>query len=199
MNLVILLSGRGSNMKAIHQSIVDGRLNAKIDLVLSDNPKAEGLQYAQSQQLSIAVIEKTPGESRENYDQRLMEKIDSAKPDLIALAGFMRILSPKFIQHYPNKIVNIHPSLLPAFPGLHAQRQALNAGVTQSGCTVHFVDEGCDSGPIIDQRKVPVLPNDTEETLSARILVEEHKLYSECLQRIAEGKVKIEGCKIIFL
>jgi phosphoribosylglycinamide formyltransferase-1 len=179
-------------MKAIHQSIVDGKLNAKINLILSDNPKAEGLQYAAEHQLPTEVIQKGSGESREDYDQRLIEKIDSVKPDLIALAGFMRILSPKFVQHYRNRIVNIHPSLLPKFPGLHAQKQALEAGEKQSGCTVHFVDEGCDSGPIIDQRVVTVLPDDTEESLSARILEEEHKLYSDCLQRIAEGKINIK-------
>jgi len=199
LNLVILISGRGSNMQAIHQSILQKKLTAAISLVISDNPAAEGLVYAKKQQIPYAVVEKIPGESRIIFDQRLIQKIESVPVDIIALAGYMRILSKGFIEKFKNKIINIHPSLLPAFPGLHAQRQALEAKAPYSGCTVHFVDEGCDTGPIIDQRKIEVLPNDTEKTLSERILKQEHQLYSACVQLIAEGRVKLEGKKVVLL
>jgi phosphoribosylglycinamide formyltransferase-1 len=189
LNLAILISGRGSNMQAIHRATLDKKLDARIRLIVSDNPGAAGLDYAKAQGIPATVIEKKTGEDRASFDRRVMEAIDRAGVDLIALAGYMRLLTQEFVAHYPNKIVNIHPSLLPDFPGLHAQRQALAAGVPYSGCTVHFVDEGCDTGPIIDQRKVAVLPDDDEQSLSDRILVEEHKLYPEVLQKIAEGKI----------
>ncbi len=196
LKLAILLSGRGSNMQAIHRSIKDGLLDAKITVVISDRSEAPGLAYAQAEGLLTQLVLKEKGEDRESYDQRLIATIESEGCDYIALAGFMRLLSPKFIGHFRNRIVNIHPSLLPSFPGMHAQRQALEAGVRFSGCTVHFVDEGCDTGPILDQRVVAVLPEDTEESLSARILEQEHQLYSACLQKIAEGKVRVEGHKV---
>ncbi len=199
LNLVILISGRGSNMQAIHRAILEGKLSVKISLILSNNPQAAGLTYAREHKIPTAVVEKMPGESRDDFDGRVIEKIESVPVDIIALAGYMRILSKKFVERFKNKIVNIHPALLPAFPGLHAQRQALEAGASQSGCTVHFVDEGCDTGPIIDQRVVEVKPGDTEESLSARILEQEHQLYSECLQLIAEGRIKVEGKKVRIL
>lgn len=199
LKLAILISGRGSNMQAIHRSIIAGRLDAEIVVVLSDQPKAPGLDYAREHQLPYKVIEKKPGEKRAEFDQRLMTAIDAQGADLVALAGYMRLLSPEFVRHYAGKLINIHPSLLPKFPGLHAQRQALEAGATESGCTVHFVDEGCDTGPIIAQRKVPVLPTDDEASLAARILAEEHRLYSECLQLIAQEKVRLEGRQVVHL
>lgn len=197
LKLAILISGRGSNMQAIHRAIKEGRLDATIAAVISDQPAAPGLAYAQAEGLLTHVVEKQKGEDREAFDRRLIAKLEEDPPQIVALAGYMRLLSPGFIRHFQQKIVNIHPSLLPAFPGLHAQRQALEAGVRYSGCTVHFVDEGCDTGPIIDQRVVAVLPEDTEETLAERILEQEHQLYSACLQKIAEGKVKVEGRKVI--
>jgi phosphoribosylglycinamide formyltransferase 1 len=196
LNLVVLISGRGSNMQAIHQAILNGKLRAHISSIISDNPKAPGLVYARSQGIPTFVVEKQPGDNREDLDQRLIQLIESQPVDIIVLAGYMRILSKGFIERFKNKIVNMHPALLPNFPGLHAQRQALQAGVRQSGCTVHFVDEGCDTGPIIDQRIVEVRPDDTEETLSERILKEEHQLYPTCLQMISEGRVKVEGRKV---
>ncbi|MFO1464778.1 MAG: phosphoribosylglycinamide formyltransferase [bacterium] len=197
LKLAILLSGRGSNMQAIHRNIQAKRLDAQIAVVLSDKADAPGLAFAQAEGLLTRLVAKAKEEGREAYDQRLIAALDQEKPDLVVLAGFMRLLSPAFIRHFQHRIVNIHPSLLPAFPGLHAQRQALEAGVRYSGCTVHFVDEGCDTGPIIDQRVVAVLPEDDEESLAERILEQEHLLYSSCLQKLAEGKVRIAGKKVI--
>jgi len=184
-------------MKAIHQAILKKQLNAKLKLVICDNPQAGGLEYTRQQEIPSLVMKKDPQESRNLFDQRLIKIIKGSSADLIVLAGYMRLLSSEFVTSFANKIVNIHPSLLPSFPGLHAQRQALEAGVRYSGCTVHFVDEGCDSGPIIDQRVVPVLADDDEEKLSARILIEEHQLYSYCLQKISEGKVQLKGRKVV--
>ncbi len=196
LNLAILISGRCSNFKAIHRAILEGRLDAKITLVLSDNPQALGLEYARAQGLPVEVVEKFQDERREAFNRRILERIRNYPIDWIALAGYMRILGSEIIRAYPNRIINIHPSLLPAFPGLHAQRQALESGVGSSGCTVHLVDEGCDTGPILERREVPVLPGDTEESLSERILEQEHQLYSHCLQLIAEGRVRIEGSRV---
>lgn len=197
--LAILISGRGSNMMAIHRAVLAGRLNAEITLICSDQAGAAGLQYAEEQGIPTQVIQKSSGESREEYDRRLIECLDQARPDLVVLAGFMRLLSPAFVRHYSGKLINIHPSLLPKFPGLHAQAQALAAGVKESGCTVHFVDEGCDTGPIIAQAKVPVLPGDDEDSLSERILQQEHRLYAECIEKIAQGKIKLDGKRVIGL
>lgn len=196
-SLAILISGRGSNMMAIHRAIVEDRLPAQIALICCDQAEAEGLSYAKKHSLPHQVVAKQPGQSRENYDQQLIQTLDRAQPDLVVLAGFMRLLSARFVRHYHGRLINIHPSLLPDFPGLRAQRQALEAGVRESGCTVHFVDEGCDTGPIIAQRKVKVLPGDDETSLSARILTEEHKLYPEVIARIAGGKIKLAGEKVI--
>ncbi|MCP5467981.1 MAG: phosphoribosylglycinamide formyltransferase [Deltaproteobacteria bacterium] len=195
--IAILISGRGSNMQAIHRSIQENKLKAHIAVVISNQADAAGLNYAKEHNIPTEVLTHQAHESRESYDQRLASLIQKYFVDLIVLAGFMRILSPSFIQAFPQKIINIHPSLLPAFPGLHVHEQAIAAGVRYSGCTVHYVDEGCDTGPIIDQRVVPVLPEDTADTLAARILKEEHQLYSECIQKIAAGQVKIENNKVI--
>lgn len=183
-------------MRAIHQAIQEKKLDARIALILSDKENAEGVRYATEQGLPTTVLVKMPGEKRIEYDRRAMALIDEKNVDVVALAGFMRLLSPEFVQHYRGRLINIHPSLLPKYPGLSAQRQALEGGEKISGCTVHFVDEGCDSGPIIAQRKVPVLPGDDEISLSDRILEQEHQLYSQVLQMIAEGKVKLEGDKV---
>lgn len=190
LNLAVLISGRGSNFKAIHQAILNNEIQANICLLLSNQKNAEGLEYGQQHGLKTLALEKEPGLSREAYDETLIKHIDEAGANLVVLAGYMRLLSPKFVQHYEGRLINIHPSLLPKFPGLHAQRQALEARVNTSGCTVHFVDEGCDTGPIIAQREVPVLPGDTEESLSARILEQEHQLYPEVLAQMASGKIK---------
>jgi len=178
-------------MMAIHRTIQEGRLDAQIKLILSNKSTAAGIQYAKDQNLPHKVIEKLPEEKRAEFDQRILREIDGAHVDLVVLAGYMKLLSNEFVGRFYGKIINIHPSLLPKFPGLNAQKQALEAGEQTSGCTVHFVDEGCDSGPIIEQKSVPILPGDDEASLSARILEQEHILYSECIQKIAQGRVKL--------
>lgn len=197
LSLAILVSGRGSNMRAIHQAILNHHLDAKIALILSNQEKAEAVRYALEQNLPVAILPKNPAESRKQYDRRMIARIDGAGARVVVLAGFMRLLSPEFVRRYHGRLVNIHPSLLPKFPGLNAQKQALEAGEKISGCTVHFVDEGCDTGPIIARREVPVLPGDDEESLSARILEQEHRLYPEVLQKIAEGKISLQGKNVI--
>ncbi len=184
--LGILLSGRGSNFEAIARNIRSGRLHAGIAVVISNVPTAPGLDIARSFGLH-AVSLPSKGLSREPYDQMLIAELRKYDLDLICLAGFMRLLSPAVIQAFRGRILNIHPSLLPSFPGLHAQRQALTHGVKITGCTVHFVDEGLDSGPIVLQAAVPVLKNDTEETLSARILSEEHRIYTEAIALVLDS------------
>lgn len=174
--LGILLSGRGSNFIAIHEAIQRGDLNATICCVISNVADAPGLEKAREFGLNTECLP-SQGVKREDYDRQLVEKIEQYDPALICLAGFMRILSPVMIRAFPSRILNIHPALLPSFPGLHAQRQALQHGVKVSGCTVHFADEGVDTGPIILQRTVEVLEGDDEETLSARILEQEHQAY----------------------
>lgn len=179
--LGILLSGRGSNFEAIARNVRSGKLQAEIAVVISNVPGALGLETARSLGLN-AVSLPSKGVPRDEYDAMLITELRKYDLDLICLAGFMRLLSPAFIQAFHGRILNIHPSLLPAFPGLHAQRQALTHGVKITGCTVHFVDEGLDSGPIILQAAIPVQKDDTEETLSARILSEEHRIYTEAIE-----------------
>lgn len=181
--LGVLISGRGSNFQAIHKSILEGRLKAEIVCVISNVPSAAGLDYARQHGLR-ALAMPSKGIPREVFDQHLIATLNEHRVDLVCLAGYMRLLSPGFIQAFEGKILNIHPSLLPSFPGLHAQKQALDHGVKIAGCTVHWVDEGLDSGPIIAQAAVPVLPGDTEDTLSARILKEEHRLYTDALNQV---------------
>jgi len=194
--LGILISGRGSNFEAIAESIAAGTIPAEIAVVLSSRPEARGLEVARQRGLNAVSIP-SKGLDREVYDRMLLAELGRHRVDLVCLAGFMRLLSATFIREYPNRILNIHPSLLPAFPGLDAQHQALEHGVKISGCTVHFVDEHLDAGPIILQAAVPVLDNDTVETLSARILKEEHRIYSEAIRIVLGGRYATEGRRVI--
>lgn len=179
-----MISGRGSNLQAIIDACESGKLPAKVVVVLSDNPKAQGLEQAQKHGIPTAVLKN---------ETEILKTLREHKVDLVCLAGYMRIVGPVLLEHYRHRMINIHPSLLPAFPGLHAQRQALKHGVLITGATVHFVDEGCDTGPIIIQSAVPIKEKDNEETLSARILEQEHIIYPQAIKLIAEGKLKIEG------
>ncbi len=190
--LGILLSGRGSNFLAIHGHIAAGRLDAVIACVVSDQPDAPGLARARALGLPAFCLTRA-GRTKAGFEDEIARVLEAHAADLVCLAGFMRVLGPGFIRRFPQRIVNIHPSLLPAFPGLHAQRQALAHGVRYSGCTVHFVDDGVDSGPIIAQAAVPVRDDDTEETLAARILVEEHRLYAEAIAKILAGRWFLDG------
>ncbi|MCS7314718.1 MAG: phosphoribosylglycinamide formyltransferase [Bryobacterales bacterium] len=196
--LGILLSGRGSNFEAIADNVAAGRLDAEIAVVISNRPEARGLEVARQRGLHAVCIP-SKGLDREVYDRMLAEELRRCRVDLICLAGFMRLLSAWFVREFPFQILNIHPSLLPAFPGLDAQAQALEHGVKVSGCTVHFVDEYLDHGPIILQAAVPVLEDDTVETLSARILREEHRIYTEAIRIVLSGRWRIEGRRVRIL
>src|SRR5882672_10512098 len=190
--LGILLSGRGSNFEAIADNIEAGRLEAEIAVVIANRPEARGLEVARQRGLN-AVCLPSKGLDREVYDRQLVEALKANQVELVCLAGYMRLLSAYFIREYPQRILNIHPSLLPAFPGLDAQYQALQHGVKIAGCTVHFVDEDLDAGPILIQAAVPVLDEDTVDSLSARILKEEHRIYSEAIRIMLAGNLRIEG------
>src|SRR6266446_3631127 len=193
----VLLSGRGSNFEALADSISAGRIpNAEIAIVVSNREGAPGIDRAQARGLATRVIP-SKGLEREPYDRQVVAALNEAKVDLVCLAGYMRLLSPYFVAAFPERILNIHPSLLPSFPGLEAQKQALDYGVKFAGCTVHFVDENLDAGPIILQSVVPVEDGDTEETLSVRILKEEHRVYSEAVKIVLEGKYKIIGRRVV--
>lgn len=194
--LGILLSGRGSNFMAIADNVAAGRIPAEIAVVISNRPGAPGLEEAERRGLPTRMIP-SKGLEREQYDRQVVAVLKERQVDLVCLAGFMRLLSPYFVSEFPNRILNIHPSLLPAFPGLEAQRQALEYGVKITGCTVHFVDENLDAGPIILQTAIPVWDDDTPETLSARILKEEHRLYSEAINVVLSGCWRIEGRRVI--
>jgi phosphoribosylglycinamide formyltransferase 1 len=194
--LGILLSGRGSNFLAIADSIAAGRLDAEITVVISNRADAAGITAARERGLEVVVLP-SEGLAREAYDASLASRLDHARVDLICLAGYMRLLSAPLIRRYPLRVLNIHPSLLPAFPGLHAHQDALAHGVKVSGCTVHFVDEGIDSGPIVQQAAVAVFDGDTEESLSERILKEEHRIYSEAIALVLSGKYRIEGRRVV--
>ncbi len=198
MRLAVLLSGRGSNFAAIHDAITTGALDAEIVAVVSNRADAPGIELARERGLPASVIDHRSYESRSAHEAAVLRVLDEARPDIIALAGYMRLLSPPFIARYRNRIVNIHPSLLPSFPGTDAQAQAVTYGVTISGCTVHFVDEDLDAGPIILQRAVPVHPDDDASTLASRILTEEHVAYVEALVKLAAGNDRIEGRRVIF-
>lgn len=190
--LGILLSGRGSNFEAIAENVEAGRITAEIALVVSNRPGAPGIVRAEQRRLKTLVLP-SKGLEREEYDRQVVAALQAENVDLVCLAGYMRLLSPFFVRAFPNRVLNIHPSLLPAFPGLEAQRQALDHGVKVTGCTVHFVDEQLDHGAIIRQAVVPVLDDDSVESLSARILHEEHRIYSEAISLILSGKWRIEG------
>jgi len=194
--LGILLSGRGSNFEAIARNIEAGRLAAAIAVVIGNRPEARGLEVARSLGLNSVCLP-SKGLDREVYDRQVIAELRRHQVDLVCLAGYMRLLSASFIREFPERILNIHPSLLPAFPGLDAQRQALDHGVRISGCTVHFVDEDLDSGPIVIQAAVAVRDDDTVETLSARILAEEHRIYSEAIGIVLSGAYRISGRRVI--
>lgn len=201
INLGVLISGRGSNMDAILSSIKLGRTrNANPSIVISNKPEAVGLKIASEKYGVTTKVIPSNGLKGWHYDQNVVDTLHqhgvTPHSGLVCLAGFMRIMSPEFVRHYTMRIMNIHPALLPAFPGLHAQKQALEYGVKVTGCTVHFVDEGMDSGPIILQKPVPVLQDDDVETLSARILEQEHELYPEAVRLFCEGRIKIEGRRV---
>jgi phosphoribosylglycinamide formyltransferase-1 len=194
--LGILLSGRGSNFEAIAENIRQGRLRAEIAAVISNRAEARGIEIARERGLQPMVLPSN-GVGREEYDGRVVSELQKRGVELVCLAGFMRLLTPVFCRAFPLRALNIHPSLLPAFPGLDAQKQALEHGAKISGCTVHFVDEGLDSGPIVLQAAVPVLDEDTEQTLAARILVEEHRIYSEAIGMILSGRWRLDQRRVI--
>ena len=197
--IAVLLSGRGSNFEALAGSVDAGRIpNAEIAIVISNREGAPGIEKAKLRGIPAKVIP-SKGLQREEYDQQVVEAIRAAKADLVCLAGYMRLLSPVFVAAFRNRILNIHPSLLPAFPGLEAQRQALEHGVKFTGCTVHFVDENLDAGPVILQAIVPVLDADTPETLSQRVINEEHRIYTEAVKIVLEGRYRIEGRRVLIL
>jgi phosphoribosylglycinamide formyltransferase-1 len=193
----VLLSGRGSNFEALADSIASSRIpNAEIAIVISNRGDAPGLDRAKTRGIATCVIP-SKGLEREIYDRQVVAALNDHKVDLVCLAGYMRLLSPYFVASFPDRILNIHPSLLPSFPGLESQRQALEYGVKFAGCTVHFVDENLDAGPIVLQSVVSVKDDDTEDTLSARILEEEHRIYSEAVRMVLEGRYKIEGRRVL--
>jgi phosphoribosylglycinamide formyltransferase 1 len=193
----VLISGAGTNLQAIIDAIEAKRLDAAIKIVISNKEDAYGLIRATNHAIPTLVSDHKAFPNREAYDQAVLDQLRAQGVELVVLAGFMRLLSPVFIKAYSNRIMNIHPALLPSFPGLHVQRRAVEYGVRFSGCTVHFVNEECDEGPIIIQAVVPVLSHDTEETLAARILKEEHRIYPRAIQLYAEDKLRVEGRRVI--
>ncbi len=193
LKLGVLISGSGSNLQSIIDHIEKGTLRAQIQMVVSNNAGAFGLTRAQKHGIPCAVLNHRDYSSREDFDCELIRILQNAGVDLIVLAGFMRILSVSFLRAFENKIINIHPALLPSFPGTHVQQMAIDYGVKFSGCTVHFVDEGVDTGPIIIQAVVPVCPDDTADALAARILKEEHKIYPQAIRYFAEGRIVKNG------
>ncbi len=195
-NLGILLSGRGSNFEAIAESVAAGRIPAGIALVISNRAEAPGIESARQRGLDARVIP-SKGKQREQHDAEVVAALQEKRVDLVCLAGYMRLLSPWFVRQFPNRILNIHPSLLPAFPGLDAQKQALEYGAKVSGCTVHFVDEQLDHGAIILQKAVPVLDNDDEHTLAARILEQEHVAYTEAINIVLEQGYELAGRRLV--
>lgn len=184
--LVILISGRGSNMQSIIKAIQENELNAEVSAVISNRPDAAGLAFAQQSDITTRILDHKNFETREAFDAQLIDLIDTFDPDYVVLAGFMRILSTGFVQHFAQRLINIHPSLLPKFKGMHTHKRAIESGETEHGATVHFVTDELDSGPVILQAKVPVMPDDTEETLAARVLIEEHKLYPNALRLLTQ-------------
>ncbi|HWJ95657.1 MAG TPA: phosphoribosylglycinamide formyltransferase [Telluria sp.] len=192
-NIVILISGRGSNMEAVVRAAEAEKWPARIAAVISNKADAKGLEFAKAHGIPTAVVSNKDFATRDAFDAALAEVIDGFAPDLVVLAGFMRILTAPFVEHYAGRLLNIHPSLLPLFPGLHTHQQALNAGVAEHGATVHFVTAQLDHGPAIVQARVPVLPGDTEDTLAGRVLVEEHKIYPYAVRLFVEGRVSIDG------
>lgn len=199
VNVGVLVSGSGSNLQSIIDNIEKGSLPAAIRIIVSNNPAAFALERAKKHGIPAAVIEHTGFANREDYDRKVVETMKAHDVELVVLAGFMRVLSPFFLRSFPMRVMNIHPALLPSFPGTHGQKKAFDYGVKFSGCTVHFADEGVDTGPIIIQGVVPVYDTDTEETLSQRILKEEHRIYPQAIRLYAEGKLRVEGRKVRIL
>jgi phosphoribosylglycinamide formyltransferase-1 len=197
--VAVLLSGRGSNFMAIREAVRLGRINADIGLVFSNKENAPGLLKAREWGLETAFLNPKLFPTREEYDQAVIRELEAKGIDLVCLAGYMKVLTPEFCEAYKNRIVNIHPALLPSFPGLHVQQKAIDWGVRYSGCTVHFVAAEVDMGPIILQAVVPVLQDDTEETLAARILVEEHKIYPEAVRLYFDGRLEVRGRRVFIL
>ncbi len=194
MKIVVFASGRGSNFKAIYENIEAGTLtNIEVSLVVSDNPDANVLAYAAEKNVPHVCVDRKSFATKEAYEEALLAEVGKVPCNLLVLAGYMRIIGPQFLANVGCPVVNIHPSLLPSFPGLHAQKQAVDYGVKVSGCTVHFVDTELDHGPIIAQVPVPVMDDDDEDSLSERILVQEHQIYSVCLQMIADNKISLEN------
>jgi phosphoribosylglycinamide formyltransferase-1 len=195
--LGVLISGRGSNLVAILDRIAAGDLDAAVALVISNEPKAPGLQAARDRGIATLVADHRADPSREDHDRTMALALEEKGVRLVCLAGYMRLLSPWFVERFQGRILNIHPSLLPAFPGLEPQRRALEAGVKVSGCTVHFVEEGVDSGPIVLQETVPVLDEDTEAALAARILEKEHDAYSRAIALVLSGRLRVAGRRVL--
>ncbi|MFQ5851845.1 MAG: phosphoribosylglycinamide formyltransferase [Candidatus Binatia bacterium] len=195
--LGILISGSGTNLQAIIDAIEEKTLDATIQVVVSNREDAYGLVRAKKHRIQTEVVDHRKFPTREAFDQVLIDILKTRQVELVILAGFMRLLSPVFVRAFSNRIMNIHPALLPAFPGLHGQRRAVEYGVRFSGCTVHFVNEECDQGPVIIQAVVPAFPDDTEESLSARILKEEHRIYPRAIQLYSEGRLHVVGRKVV--
>jgi phosphoribosylglycinamide formyltransferase 1 len=190
-NIVILISGRGSNMQAIVRACADEAWDARVAAVISNKADAQGLVYAAEQGIATAVVDHRTFASRDAFDAELAHVVDGFKPDALALAGFMRILTPQFVQHFEGRMVNVHPSLLPAFTGLHTHQRAIDTGCKLAGATVHFVTAELDHGPIIAQAVVPVLPGDTADSLSARVLVQEHRIYPRAVGWLVQGQLRV--------
>jgi len=195
--IAVLISGRGSNMQSIVEACKRGYINATVSIVLSNRAEAPGLEFARSENIETVVLPHKAFPVREDYDRQVVDILHQKQVDLICLAGFMRLLSSVFVAAFPNRIMNIHPALLPSFPGLHAQKQAVEYGVKVTGCTVHFVDEGLDSGPIILQKILEVKPDDTDESLSQRLLPLEHAAYVEAVKLFFDGRVHVESRKVV--
>ncbi len=199
LKLAVFASGRGSNFQSIIDHIKSGEIPAEVKLLISDRQDAGALKRAEHEDVEHLYIDPAHFETKADYEEELIGLLENAGVELVVLAGYMRILSPFFVKHFKNQIINIHPSLLPAFKGLDAQKQAVDYGVKYSGCTVHFVDQGMDTGPIIKQAVVKVKDGDSADDLAARILHEEHRIYPEAIKLIAEGRIKIEGRKVKIL
>ena len=192
----VLASGRGSNFRALAEAVAGGRLPASVVVLITDRAGAPALAVARELRIEAAVVDPKQHPSREAHEKAVIGVLEERRVGLVCLAGYMRLLSAEFVAHFAGRLLNIHPSLLPAFPGLHPHRQALAHGVRVSGATVHFVDEGVDTGPVVLQAAVPVEPDDTEESLAARILVEEHRIYPEAVRLFAEGRLEIRGRRV---
>lgn len=197
-SIVILISGRGSNMESLLKAVADGSLPVRVAAVISNRPGAKGLEIAAAQEVETCVVDHMRFDSRESFDATMIKTIDSYSPDLVVLAGFMRILTDDFVRRYEGRLLNIHPSLLPSFPGLHTHRQALAEGVRVHGCTVHFVTPQLDHGPVVVQAAVPVLDCDDEATLAARVLIQEHQIYPMAVRWFAEERLCLVDGHVVF-